>query len=146
MATLSACEAAVSDAASPSDECHGLPAGMLFAGATAVVAPLWAVDDLATAILMRRFYAALLSPDEVGARPSVVEALGRARLALREATAGELLAEGWLGEDRLAAMGHEAHRRHYRSVRQGWERRDPRDRPFQAPRHWAAWCAIGSAL
>src|SRR5262249_16292753 len=39
------------------DEYVGLPSGFLFAGATCVVASLWSVPDLATAVLMGRFYA-----------------------------------------------------------------------------------------
>ena len=107
LATLSACEAAIGTDFSLSGEYHGLPAGMLFAGATAVVAPLWRVDDLATTILMRRFYAALLSPAAAGVRPSVAGAPGQARRALRDLTAADLPAEGWLDAARIAAMAEE---------------------------------------
>jgi CHAT domain-containing protein/tetratricopeptide (TPR) repeat protein len=41
----------------------GLTRGFLYAGASAVVASLWKVDDAATAELMQRFYRALLGPE-----------------------------------------------------------------------------------
>jgi CHAT domain-containing protein len=45
----------------------GLSRGFLYAGARAVIASLWSVDDLATARFMERFYSGLwrdkLSPD-----------------------------------------------------------------------------------
>jgi CHAT domain-containing protein len=38
----------------------GLTRGFMYAGARRVVASLWQVDDLATAELMKRFYAGML--------------------------------------------------------------------------------------
>ena len=56
LAVLSGCESG-SILPDQIDEYVGLPSGFLFAGATCVVASLWAVPDLATAVLMGRFYA-----------------------------------------------------------------------------------------
>jgi hypothetical protein len=77
---LSACETGLSRIA-PGDELLGLVRGFLAAGARTVVASAWAVDDAATAGLMRGFHAALAA----GARPAA--ALRSAQRAL--ASAGE---------------------------------------------------------
>jgi tetratricopeptide (TPR) repeat protein len=60
LVTLSACETGMTGILDLPDEFVGLPAGLLQAGAAAVVGSLWAVDDRATAVLMRRFYENLL--------------------------------------------------------------------------------------
>jgi CHAT domain-containing protein len=52
---LSACQTAILDLRGASDEVHSLAAGMLQAGAAAVLASLWPVDDKATCLLMVRF-------------------------------------------------------------------------------------------
>jgi CHAT domain-containing protein len=63
---LSACSTAVGPDLR-GDGLQGLARGFLQAGAGAVVASLWEVDDRATAVLMRHFYEGLarqgLSPD-----------------------------------------------------------------------------------
>jgi len=56
----------------------GLTRGFMHAGARAVVASLWQVDDESTAELMRRFYRAILKG---GRRPA--DALRAAQLELR---------------------------------------------------------------
>ncbi|WAL93226.1 CHAT domain-containing protein [Streptomyces sp. Je 1-369] len=52
---LSACRTAVMDLRGARDEVRSLAVGMLQAGAQAVLAPLWAVDDRATYLLMVKF-------------------------------------------------------------------------------------------
>jgi CHAT domain-containing protein/tetratricopeptide (TPR) repeat protein len=52
---LSACETSVIDMQRVPNEALGLAAGFLQAGAAAVIAALWPVDDLATFLLMTRF-------------------------------------------------------------------------------------------
>src|SRR5260370_8480733 len=52
---LSACQTALLDLQGARDEVRSLAAGMLQAGAAAVLAALWAVDDRATYLLMVRF-------------------------------------------------------------------------------------------
>ncbi len=62
LVTLSACETALG-AISGGDDVVGLTRGFLYAGASAVVASLWGVDDAATAELMQAFYARLATAD-----------------------------------------------------------------------------------
>jgi CHAT domain-containing protein len=65
LVTLCACQSAISDFQTLPDEVISLPAGLLQAGARAVVATLWTVDALPTVLLLRRFYRCLVG----GARP-----------------------------------------------------------------------------
>lgn len=55
LVVLSACESAV-PGRRLLDEVVSLPTGILQAGAAAVIGSLWSVDDLATMVLMTRFY------------------------------------------------------------------------------------------
>jgi CHAT domain-containing protein/Tfp pilus assembly protein PilF len=55
LVTLSACETGLA-AVTQGDEIIGLTRSFLFAGTPSVVTSLWKVDDLATAVLMKRFY------------------------------------------------------------------------------------------
>jgi CHAT domain-containing protein len=86
---LSACETGLYDIRSNPEEFVGLPATFLQLGAAGVVATLWQVDDLATALLMAKFYdlhmADKLSP------PS---ALRGAQAWLRGATREDLVSYG----------------------------------------------------
>ncbi|MGB9872981.1 MAG: CHAT domain-containing protein, partial [Anaerolineae bacterium] len=60
LAVLSACETAITPARDPAQEFEGLFTAFLAAGAPAVLASLWPVEELATALLMARFYEVLL--------------------------------------------------------------------------------------
>ena len=55
LAALSACETGLPGTEFP-DEVIGLPTGLIQAGVAGVVASLWSVNDLSTAMLMERFY------------------------------------------------------------------------------------------
>jgi CHAT domain len=55
-ASIWACETGLYDIARNPDEFIGLPATFMQIGATRLLASLWQVDDLATALLMARFY------------------------------------------------------------------------------------------
>jgi tetratricopeptide (TPR) repeat protein len=75
LVTLSGCETGVSRV-EPGDDIAGLPRGFLLAGARALVASLWPVEDQATARLMAQFYGGAARNQPLGA------ALRAARLAL----------------------------------------------------------------
>jgi CHAT domain-containing protein len=66
------------------DEVIGLPTGLLQAGAAAVIGSLWSVDDLATAVLLARFYR-LWRQDGL----EMSEALRQAQRWMRDLTAEE---------------------------------------------------------
>jgi CHAT domain-containing protein len=57
LVTLSSCETGLTDPKVPRDV-FGIARALFFAGAKTIVAPLWAVDDKATAEYMRAFHAA----------------------------------------------------------------------------------------
>jgi len=80
-----ACQSGHYDTALSPDEFLGLPGGFLQAGAACVIASLWKVDDLATAVLMMRFYE-LLDPRPDSASQAPVAALRVARLWMRDLT------------------------------------------------------------
>ncbi len=56
LAVLGCCETGMSELDEVIDEYEGLTAAFLSAGAATVVSSLWAVDDAATAYVMKRFY------------------------------------------------------------------------------------------
>ena len=77
LVVLSACETALGREIR-GEGIVGLTRGLMYAGAARVVASLWKVDDVATADLMKRFYAGLL-----GERPlSPAAALRAAQVAM----------------------------------------------------------------
>ncbi len=84
---LSACQTAILDLQGARDEVRSLAAGMLQAGAAAVLAALWAVDDRATYLLVVRF-AQEWFPSMKSEAPAA--ALGRAQKWLRAVTNSEL--------------------------------------------------------
>ena len=85
LVVLSACETGITKIRRTPDEYLGFSSAFLQAGAAAVVSTLWAVNDVATMLLMERFYKLHLQ-DEL----SPGDALQQAQLWLRHVTAGEL--------------------------------------------------------
>ena len=91
LVTLSACESGLSRVRR-GDELMGLVRAFMVAGAPAVIATLWRVDERSTRILMERFYR------EVVAGASFAQALHEAQLYLRTLSPREVV--------RLLADGH----------------------------------------
>jgi len=87
LVVLSACETGLYDSTLNPEEFVGLPATFLQLGAAGVLATLWQVDDLATALLMARFYELHLG---MGLAPPT--ALKHAQSWLRSSTQEELVA------------------------------------------------------
>jgi CHAT domain-containing protein len=137
LATLSACETGIPGLELP-DEVTGLPSACLLAGFAAVIASLWPVADISTALLMERFYRNWLVDQD-----DLAGALGNAQRWLRDLTAGELAAhfEGLMnlpqGEMPLP----------YQAIADYWTLfagMQASARPFQHPFFWAAFSLYGT--
>ncbi|HFD39093.1 MAG TPA: CHAT domain-containing protein, partial [Anaerolineae bacterium] len=142
LATLSACQTAIGDYRNLPEEAIGLPAGLLQAGAPAVIGTLWSVDDASTALLMTRAYERMLQEGE----PPLF-ALRRAQTWLRDLTNAEL--EAYLAHHEAIAEAR----------RQGAQRmpfalleelliqvitaQDPAARPYADPYFWAPFAFYG---
>ncbi len=144
LAFLSACESAVSDYRDPAGEQTGLPSALLSAGAATVVGSLWLVDDLATALLSRRFFHELFR--DTGDHPPAALALWRAQRWLRELTSEELRELTSDLPDHL--RGHSLDRATRNMVRVS----DDRDsvpstrRPFEHAVYWSGFACHGGGL
>jgi CHAT domain-containing protein len=148
LVVLSACETNVTDAHDLADEYIGLAAAFMFAGAPAVVCTLWAVDDVATMLLMGKFYHLLLTPSEASTcylRPAA--ALRSAQLWLRDVTAQSVIDE--LGQKRLRNIWDAVAKGRAPVAPLGLlgeimgKTIAPDDRIFQHPYYWAAFILVG---
>ena len=133
LVTLSACETAISDMSSNSDEYISLPSGFIYAGACNVVATQWAVNDLSTAILMTRFY----QLHKLNKLP-VAKAMNQAQKWLRDSTQEDFCS--WteqLNNDLQLKPNM------IKSIQRYFNRFNPKEQPFAEPYYWAAFCPIG---
>lgn len=121
LVTLSACETGISQILR-GDEPMGLVRAFLYAGAQAVLVSQWPVDDLATFLLMTRFYEALQAAPE-----SLSEALAKAQKWLREVTAVTL-------QQIIQKQG-------LLDIPNNWL---PQSQPFAAPQFWAGFVLVGN--
>jgi CHAT domain-containing protein len=130
--TLSACASAVSGVTADSDAL-GLPAAFIAMGAPSVVAALYPVEDLATALLMQRLYQ-LLSEGV-----PIAEALRQAQVYLRSLSTTEArrLAEEAIRE--MSSSVSEGELRPYQERIRRWA-----DDPFTDPYYWSAFVVLGS--
>jgi CHAT domain-containing protein len=168
LVVLSACETGIYDAERNPDEFVGLPATFMELGAAGVLGTLWQVDDMATALLMAKFYD--LHIDE---RLSPAAALKAAQAWLRSARRDDLMAyaekqaqDGRLDPVRLAELETllQTRRRspdsHFASTWNILQERgdaaggrsdasssnaaaDPGSKPFAHPYYWAAFVYTG---
>jgi len=101
LVVLSACETGLYDLTSFPFEFIGLPSGFMHAGAAGVIATLWPVNDLSTALLMGRFYEGYMDGKLT---PSA--ALRAAQLWLRDATVPDLrhALERWGKSGRVSSI------------------------------------------
>ncbi|MBD2335480.1 CHAT domain-containing protein [Calothrix sp. FACHB-156] len=132
LVTLSACETALTNPDSTSDEYIGLPSGFLKAGSSSVVSSLWSVDDFVTALLMIRFY------DNLSSLP-VAQALCAAQSWLRHATQPDLIK--WT--EQHPNISEENKQTILNRLIKHYESANPNDKPFGKPAAWAGFCAIG---
>jgi CHAT domain-containing protein len=85
LVVLSACETGLSEVTSNPDEFVGLPGAFLALGAAGVLGTLWPVNDVATALLISRFYEL-----HIGENLPPATALQRAQTWLKQATNADL--------------------------------------------------------
>lgn len=146
---LSACETAMTSPDDRASEYVGLPAGFLMAGAPAIIASLWAVDEEATMFLLTRFYEEAYRNGK-----SLPSALREAQRWVRNATANELVD---VLNTRLAfrqrtrdAVGNELADDDKPSIadllviRRNFKNRAPDERPFEHPFYWGAFTFSGA--
>ncbi len=134
LVVLSACETGLGQV-HVGEGVFGLRRAFVVAGARTLVMSLWKVPDLATAILMDRFYENLL--DRQLPRD---EALRQAQLYTRDITIGQIR-DTWLTPEmieRLAAGDFEEECKYYQ-----WLEQADDYRPFQAPEYWGAFICQG---
>jgi CHAT domain-containing protein/tetratricopeptide (TPR) repeat protein len=134
LATVSACQTALTDVHDLPDEMFSIGTAFIAAGSACAIASLWSVDDAATALLMVRMHEELRA--ESGLRPP--EALRRAALWLRDVTPDE--------EARFLA-GHPALERELRRRRNAGDdpgRGDVGPTRYAHPDLWAAFIAVGA--
>ncbi len=128
LVTLSACETALGREAG-GEGFVGFSQALLLSGTRSVCLSLWKVDDTATALLMRRFYANLLGRrDGLDVLPPKAEALREAKSWLRGLTGDEITIER-------------------NQITRGEPRHKPgvpvAEHPFDHPHYWAGFILIG---
>ena len=145
LVVLSACQTGLSDI-EEGDEMAGLPRALLGAGAAALIASVWAADDISTVLLMTRFYRNLLAADPLAPvtfRTAV--ALQQAQCYLRNLTVAETAA---LCREQIAlaqAMPDAEERiRPYEEMLEDLSGFDPTVRRFSAYHFWAPFSLMGS--
>jgi CHAT domain-containing protein len=120
LVTLSACDTGLVDFAKPWDEFEGITNVLLQAGAHAVVASLWSVDDESTGLLMAQFY----------------QNVSVCKLAPAEALRN---AQRWLRSSTHASL-----RTSYPQMYKGGDSdAPPGSRPFAHPYYWAPFFVVG---
>jgi CHAT domain-containing protein len=155
--TASACETAQVDFRDESDESLGFPAAFLGLGASSVIASLWAVDDLSTALLMDKVYELLL---QHGCSPAVAVQQAsrwlrkhpreevRRWLETRRAAVKEEMAEFDVPRGELPPEQLDAERSiedRLELIEAALERLGGQpDPPFAHPVYWAAFAAYGA--
>jgi CHAT domain-containing protein len=164
LVTLSACETALGRAAG-GEGFVGFTQALLMSGARSVCLSLWKVDDVATALLMQRFYANLLGRRAGLTAPMPkAEALKEAKSWLRGLRRSEVLAattvlsggiergKGAKGRQssEVSAAGKADDRPDAAAYLRGELRRlsdqtkyVDNDRPYAAPYYWAAFVLAG---
>ncbi len=136
LAVLSACQTGITEFQRVPDEAIGLPAGFLLAGVPGVVATLWPVNDVSTALLMAEFYRLLITE-----RLDPARALHRARAYLRDSTPAQLDLAGWLERQYEDSGGTDTDAFHAASYFRAYPDADP---PFADPRYWAGFTYTGA--
>jgi tetratricopeptide (TPR) repeat protein len=144
LTVASACQTAISEQVRFPDEALSLGTALVAGGSACVIASLWPVCDLATALLMTRLYDELLAGD-VG---EPVQALRRAQLWLRDLSGDA--EQHFLDEHpslaaefrRRRSRGDAPHARSNRYATGAGS--SPAAGPYAHPGLWAAFVALGA--
>lgn len=142
---LSACETSIIDMQRVPNEALGIAAGFMQAGAAAIIASLWAVDDRATFLLMTRFAQYYLGSQ---ATWSPGRAFAAAQRWLREEATNRILADYDPVQGKSSTLRSLRHS--YSSAKKVIQRdatrvaiRDPDALPYADPFYWAGFVVIG---
>ena len=118
------------------DEFIGISGGFLFAGAAAVISTLWSVSDLASSLLMSRFYSEFFYNKNKRQLPNSAAALRAAQRWLRDSTVAEIRQH--LNTDRQSIQ--EPLRQ---LVVEQFDDDSPDERPFSHPYYWSGFSVSG---
>jgi CHAT domain-containing protein len=132
LAVASACQTAVTGVGDGAEESFSLGSALLAAGVACVIATLWSVRDLATAMLMTRLYELL----HAGHPPA--QALVAAQRWLRDIEEPEVH-KFVADHPRLRTLGRRSQR-----VEANTPSRGNAFRPFAHPENWAGFVALGA--
>jgi CHAT domain-containing protein len=136
---LSACESGLVSADDLADEYLGIASGFLFAGASSVVSTLWPVNDLASMLLMERFY-----EGELKGGLDAAAALRSAQRWLRTSVTAGWLCERFRREDRRRGKEGALAGGVAREVRREFFFLPPDERPYAHPYDWGAFALSGT--
>ena len=143
LVVLSACETNVTDYRDLMDEVQGIHTAFLMAGAPTVIGTLWSVNDLSTALLMKRFHENLYVR-----RMRRAEAIRAAQIWLRDLQLQEV--EQLLAEKRTELVSVNAPKRvaAIDMIKAAHHLTDlaaaNNGRPFAHPHWWAAFQCVGA--
>jgi CHAT domain-containing protein/tetratricopeptide (TPR) repeat protein len=141
LVVATACQSGVTGSGELADEVLGFPSALLAGGAGGVVASLWNVNDLSTALLAIRFYEYHMvgSTGTADGPMPPAQALRHAQEWLRNLRGSEL--RTYLGAHRALAAVHERVARSVSGVSlDSWLEEE---QPFKDPYHWAGFVYVG---
>ena len=142
LVVASACETAMTSISYLPQEAFSLGVAFLSAGSVAAVATLWSVDDLATAILMTRFYEEMLEQEA-----SPAHALRTAQLWLRsldESAEADFLSAHPKLEQAFKRRSQDGERPGRRKAASMGGAPVVGHRPYESPEFWAPFVCFGA--
>ncbi len=137
LVVASACDTGIGDLRN-GEGVIGLRRAFILAGTETVVISLWRVSDLATAILMQRFYQNLLQNNK-----SRQESLREAQLFLRDATMNTIRGQ-WFCDEIIEqlSVGRPSQKKLLLKLRS----KSDDYQPFEHPQFWGSFICLGNPL